>query len=110
MLYLKLEEVITMTESKRRISANSCSYVGDDGKLHLEVELPGVDKNAIDFRLKEDGFYLTAHKDDIEFVSTGTFCCPMKSDKIDARYNNGLLEIDIPFKEFMEDAVSIPIH
>ena len=99
-----------MTEGKRRLAANACSYIGDDSKLHLEVELPGVDKNKIELKIKEDGYFIKADRDDIEYVSTGSFCCPMKTENIDARYDNGLLEIDVPFKEIMEDAVTVPIH
>ena len=99
-----------MTESTRKIRANTWSYVGDDSKLHLEVELPGVTKNKIDLKLTEDGFFLSANKDDLEYVANGTFCCPMKTDKVDAKYDNGLLEIEVPFKEYMGDAVSVPIH
>lgn len=98
-------------ETKRKVAADLCSYISnDDKKLHLDVEIPGADKNDIDLRIKEDSFYLSAPRGDIEYVATGSFCCPVKIDDVDAKYENGLLEIVVPFKDPMEEAVTVSIH
>ncbi len=100
-----------MTENARRVAADLCSYVDEaSGKLKMEVSLPGVKKEGISIKLRDDSFSLSAPRDDIEFVSTGTFCCPVKPDAADATYEDGLLRIEIPFKDPMEEAVTLSIH
>jgi HSP20 family protein len=45
----------------RMITPDVCSYyVEESEKLKIEVELPGVKKQDITFRLREDGFYIRA--------------------------------------------------
>lgn len=100
-----------MAEHIRKVAADLCSYVDEDnGKLKMEVSLPGVKKEGISLKIRDDSFSLTAPRDDIEFVSSGTFCCPVKPDSADATYENGLLRIEIPFKDVMEEAVTVNIH
>ena len=100
-----------MEAERRKVAADVCSYVDDDGsKVHLEVTLPGVKKEGITVKLLDDSFSITAERDDIEYVTAGAFCCPVRPDDANAIYDNGLLKIDIPFKDAMEDAVTITIH
>lgn len=79
-------------------------------KLYIEITIPGVEKNAIKVRMHEDSFNLSAPRKDIEYVTTLSFCCPVIPDKADAKYENGLLKIEVPFKDTMEGAVKIKIN
>jgi HSP20 family molecular chaperone IbpA len=96
---------------KRKLDAGLCSCVDDEkSSLHLEFTIPGVKKEDINLRLNNDSFRLRAEKNDIEYVSTGNFCCPVDIEKTDANYENGLLLIDIPLKDPWEKAYSVAIH
>ena len=45
----------------------------------------------------------------IEYVSALALGWPVKPDKAEATYENGLLRIEVPFKDPMEDAVKVAI-
>ena len=62
--------------ANRKISPDICAYFDeDDDALKIEVELPGVKKKDITFRLREDSFYIRAPKDDYEYIGSYAVCC-----------------------------------
>lgn len=100
-----------METERRRVAADTCSYITDDGTtLKMEVPLPGVKKEEIKLRVMDDGYTVTATRDDVEYIATGGFCCPIKASEVNAIYDNGLLKIEAPFKDAMEGAVEVTIH
>jgi HSP20 family protein len=54
-------------------------------------------------RYWKDSAHLTAQARDIEYVSALALDWPVKPDKAEATYANGLLRIEVPFKDPMED-------
>src|SRR5947209_10893427 len=57
----------------------------------------------------EDSVHLTAPARDIEYVAALALGWPVKPDKAEATYEHGLLRIEVPFKDPMEDAVKVAI-
>jgi HSP20 family protein len=87
-----------------------CSYYDEESeKLKIEVELPGVKKEDITFRLRENSFYIRAQKDDYEYIGTFSVCCPVIPNDAKATYTNGLLTVLVPYKEAFENAVDVDI-
>ncbi len=99
-----------MAEKRIKISPDVCSYTDEDHtKLTLEISLPGVRKEDIDLKMHDDSFALSAPRDDVEYVTTLAFCCPVRFQAAEARYENGLLRVTVPFKDPMDDAVKITV-
>lgn len=100
-----------MANDKLKMAADVCSYISEDDRhIHLEICVPGVKKEAIHLKMRDDGFSLFAPRGDFDYVSSAAFCCPVDSGKADASYENGVLKVKIPLKDPMEGAQLVRIH
>jgi HSP20 family protein len=99
-----------MTESRIRVAPNTVAYADEEkNKLVVEFAIPGAPTDTIDLKLLPDSIHLTAPTRDIEYVSALALAWPVKTDKAEAIYEHGLLRIEVPFKDPMEDAVKVAI-
>ena len=99
-----------MIESRIRIAPSTVAYADTEkNKLVVEFAIPGAPTDTIDLKLLPDSIHLTAPARDIEYVSAQALAWPVKPDKAEAIYANGLLRIEVPFKDPMEDAVKVVI-
>ena len=99
-----------MAEYRIRVAPNTVAYADRENlKLVVEFALPGAPTDTIDVKILEDSVHLTAPARDIEYVSALALGWPVKPDKAEATYEHGLLRIEVPFKDPMEDAVKVAI-
>jgi len=75
----------------------------------VEFAIPGAPTATIDLKVLPDSVHLTAPARDIEYVAALALAWPVKPDKAEAIYAHGLLRIEVPFKDPMEDAVKVVI-
>ena len=75
----------------------------------VEFAIPEAPTGTIDVKILADSIHLTAPARDIEYVSALALAWPVKPDKAEATYEHGLLRIEVPFKDPMEDAVKVAI-
>src|SRR6187455_1321647 len=93
-----------------KVAPDTVAYAdGENHKLVVEFSIPGAPTDTIDLKLLEDSVHLTAPARDIEYVSALALGWPVKPDKAEATYENGLLRIEVLFKDPMEDAVKVAI-
>ncbi len=82
---------------------------GGQDKLVVEFAIPGAPTETIDVKMLPDSVYLSAPARDIEYVSALALTWTVKPEKAEATYEHGLLRIEVPFKDPMEDAVKVAI-
>jgi HSP20 family molecular chaperone IbpA len=99
-----------MPEIRMKVAPNSVAYADEENlKLVVEFAIPGAPTDTIDLKILKDSVHLTAPARDIEYVAALALAWPVKPDEAKAIYENGLLRIEVPFKDPMEDAVKVTI-
>ena len=99
-----------MPENRIKVAPDTVAYAdGENHKLVVEFAIPGAPTDTIDVKILEDSIHLTAPARDIEYVAALALSWPVKPDKAEATYDHGLLRIEVPFKDPMEDAVKVAI-
>ena len=100
-----------MPEVRMKVAPDTVAYAdGENHKLVVEFAIPGAPTDTIDLKILPDSVHLTAPARDIEYVSSLALAWPVKPDKAEATYEHGLLRIEVPFKDPMEDAVKVAIR
>ncbi len=87
---------------RRKVSPCTCfSHDEKEGRLGIEVQLPGVDKQDISLEMRKDSFCVSAQKgEDTEYAGCFMLAHQIETDKAQAKYENGLLRIFAPIKDW----------
>ena len=97
-----------MQVERMKVAPVTVAYAdGKQRKLIVEFAIPGAPTETIDVKVLKDSVHLLAPARDIEYVSALALGWPVKPDKAEATYEHGLLRIEVPFKDPMEDAVKV---
>lgn len=100
-----------MEEEKIKISPEHTTYTDDEHSVFtIEVEIPGATKDEIAFKMSEDSFYLSAPAADKLFIMNHATCHPVIPEEAKATYKNGLLKVDVPFKDSVSHAVEVKVE
>jgi len=76
-----------------------CMYLQHDlERYYAEIELPGVKKEDIDIEVTENGMCISGNKGEMELSGCWLLTHPIKVEAVKAKYEEGLLDIDLPLK------------
>jgi HSP20 family protein len=96
-----------------RMKVTPCVCVSHDdqnGRLKIELELPGVDKKDIALEMRKDSFCVTAPRgEDTEYSGCFMLAHEVTPDKTEAKYESGLLQIFAPMKDW-EHKVNVTVQ
>ena len=93
------------------VSPSVCTFSDENLEtLNIQIELPGVDKKDIDLNFYEDGFSIVAKKEGTKYMGSYAFFCPVQPDKVLAKYSNGLLSINVPYKGPFQKGTKVEIE
>jgi HSP20 family protein len=102
---------MAIEKEKFVMSPEVCAWADDEkDNYHIEITMPGVEKDTIKLKLHEDSFFVKGETDNTVYVGSYVICCPVKPGETKAEYKNGILKIDVPFKDPIEDAVDVKIE
>ncbi|MFX1375644.1 MAG: Hsp20/alpha crystallin family protein [Promethearchaeota archaeon] len=104
-----MEEV--KEEEKYLTSPEVCSWADDESKTYkIEIQLPGVEKDTIKLKMHDDSFFIKGETEDTVYIGSYGICCPVKPEKAKAVYKQGLLKIEVPFKDIESHSIDVNIE
>jgi len=70
----------------------------DREKYHIEIELPGVEKEKIELEVGEQSFCVRASREDIVYNACYTMAHSVDPDKAEAIFEDDVLKVTAPLK------------
>ncbi len=106
------EEVIEDSkEDKYLMAPEICSWADDESETYkIEIQLPGAEKDSIKLKMHDDSFFIKGETDDTIYIGTYSICCPVKPEEAKAVYKQGLLKIEVPFRESEYHSIDVNIE
>ena len=101
-----------------------CDIYEKEGNYHIEMDIPGYNKNDISIEVKDGYLTVTAEKKEEENVEEKNYIKreriygkyqrsfylgDLDTDNVDASFNDGTLKIVVPKKEVIENKKTIEI-
>jgi HSP20 family protein len=86
---------------KTKVTPCTCFYHDEnEGRLNIEVQLPGVEKKDISLEMRSDSFCVTAPREATEYSGCFMLSHHVEPEKAEARFESGLLKIFAPIKDW----------
>ena len=70
------------------------NYDAESKKWELEIHLPGINKENIEFKLLNDKYFLKATRDQAIYSVNENFPFEIKIDSVKGEYKDGLLKVN----------------
>jgi HSP20 family protein len=94
--------VKTPAKKKKPTMAPTTFMDHDDKNYYIQVEMPGVKKEDLELEVSDQSFCVRGAREDIELLGCFVLAHPADADKVKAKFENGLLNIEIPIKKLLK--------
>ncbi len=104
-------EIVEEKPKKRVLIPEICTYNNEDstGSI-IEIILPGVEKDTVKLKMNKDNLVVFGESETINYGAIYQLCCPVNPEKAKSTYKNGLLKIEVPYKDMLEDIIDLKIE
>jgi HSP20 family molecular chaperone IbpA len=101
---------VSFVEQKYTESPEIMSWV-DSAQSLLIVQFTVIqaEQENITLMMNEDGCYLSAPTEDVEYIATLSFLHPVKPSETTATYKDGYLTVKAPLKEPLNQYIKIQV-
>jgi HSP20 family molecular chaperone IbpA len=82
----------------------------EQSKLIVQFTIINSEKENITLMMNENGCYLSASAEDIEYVATLSFLSAVKPADAKATYEDGYLTIVVPFENPLDSYLKVPVE
>lgn len=109
---VKKQPVVESQDQERKIQVRPKYGAWTEGndKLIIEAALPGVKKENISIKALKDFFMLRGIRDNIMYRLDLELNMEIEPDKIIAKYDEGLLRVELKRHDPLQDAYIVPIN
>ena len=74
----------------------------DDKSYYIQVEMPGVKKEDVELSISDQSYCVRGAREDIEFLGCYVLAHAVDTEKVKAKFENGLLNVEIPIKKILK--------
>ena len=74
----------------------------DDKNYYIQVEMPGVKKEDVDLEVSDQSFCVRGARGEVELLGCYILAHAVNAEKVQAKFENGLLNIEIPIKKILK--------
>ena len=88
-----------------------CAVENEDSTgFNIEIYLPGVDKDTIRLKMDREYILVTGETETVKYTGFYNLCCPVEPEKATTSYKEGLLKINVPYREIEMHTIDVKIE
>ncbi len=96
--------------AERIVAPDVCMYNDENCEsLNIQIDLPGVKKEGIEFNFLGDGFYILAKAGDVTFKGAFALPGPVDAEKALGEFSDGMLIVNVPYQKTSERSIRLRI-
>ena len=100
---MSTKKVVKKQAKKAKPTLAPTMYMDHDRKnYYIQVEMPGVKKEDVELSISDQSFCVRGAREDIELLGCYVLAHPVDTEKVKAKFDNGLLNIEIPIKKILK--------
>jgi HSP20 family molecular chaperone IbpA len=100
-----------MEKKEKRVIAPSVNvaHINGDRGLRIDINMAGATKKSLGLEMGKEGFCVKAEAKDFRYHTCYMLAHRVKAKEANAKFNSGLLTVEVPFDESMRSH-KVAIH